>query len=172
MTDSKTSGDGGSNEYDVVVVGAGFSGLYQVYRLREMGLRVLCLEAAPAVGGTWYWNCYPGARVDSEAKVYQYWFSEELIDEWDWSERFPAQPETERYLNYVADIRALPRDDRLARLHELADFCGLNEVMHRSINELSKGYKQRVGLAHAMMGDFIATGILPDVGLKATLYAQ
>jgi acetone monooxygenase len=103
MTDSKTSGDGGSNEYDVVVVGAGFSGLYQVYRLREMGLRVLCLEAAPAVGGTWYWNCYPGARVDSEAKVYQYWFSEELIDEWDWSERFPAQPETERYLNYVAD---------------------------------------------------------------------
>ncbi len=109
MVESIVNGNDNSEGYDAIVVGAGFAGLYQVYRLREMGLRVLCLEAAPAVGGTWYWNCYPGARVDSEAKVYQYWFSDELIDEWDWSERFPAQPETERYLNYVADKFELRR---------------------------------------------------------------
>ena len=112
MTDSAVKSNGDASDYDAIVVGAGFSGLYQVYRLREMGLRVLCLEAAPAVGGTWYWNCYPGARVDSQAQVYQYWFSDELIDEWDWSERFPAQPETERYLNYVADKFDLRRHVR------------------------------------------------------------
>ncbi|KAA1191857.1 NAD(P)/FAD-dependent oxidoreductase [Pseudohalioglobus sediminis] len=98
--------------YDAVVVGAGIAGLYQLYRLREAGFRVLCLEAAPEVGGTWYWNCYPGARVDSQSYIYQYWFSRELIDEWDWSERFPAQPETERYLNFVADKLALREDIR------------------------------------------------------------
>lgn len=97
-------------EYDAIIVGAGIAGLYQIYRLREMGLKILCLEAAPQVGGTWYWNCYPGARVDSPSHVYQYWFSRELIDEWDWSERFPSQPETERYLNFVADKFELRRD--------------------------------------------------------------
>ena len=100
MNDSADIGKRPDEEVDVIVVGAGFSGLYQIYRLREKGLRVQCLEAAPAVGGTWYWNCYPGARVDSEAQVYQYWFSDELIEEWDWSERFPAQPETERYTEH------------------------------------------------------------------------
>jgi len=98
--------------YDAIVVGAGIAGLYQLYRLREMGLNVIGLEAAPAVGGTWYWNCYPGARVDSQSYIYQYWFSRELIDEWDWSERFPAQPETERYLNFVADRFELRKDIR------------------------------------------------------------
>jgi cation diffusion facilitator CzcD-associated flavoprotein CzcO len=87
---------------DAVVVGAGIAGLYQVYRLREMGLSVRGIEAAPDIGGTWYWNSYPGARVDSPAYTYQYWFSEELLDEWQWSERFPSQPEIKRYLNYVA----------------------------------------------------------------------
>lgn len=97
-------------DYDAIVVGAGIAGLYQLHKLREMGLKVICLEAAPAVGGTWYWNCYPGARVDSQSYIYQYWFSKELIDEWDWSERFPAQPETERYLNFVADKLELRKD--------------------------------------------------------------
>lgn len=99
-----------SAEFDVIVVGAGIAGLYQLYRLRELGMRVCCIEAAPAVGGTWYWNCYPGARVDSQSYTYQYWFSDELIDEWDWNERFPAQPETERYLNFVADKFELRKD--------------------------------------------------------------
>src|SRR5690606_19599291 len=99
-------------EYDAVVVGAGIAGLYQLYRLREMGLRVCALDAAADVGGTWYWNCYPGARVDSHSYVYQYWFSEELLQEWDWQERFPAQPETESYLRFVADKFELRKDIR------------------------------------------------------------
>jgi acetone monooxygenase len=95
---------------DAVVIGAGFSGLYQLYRLREQGLKVRVIEAAGDVGGTWYWNCYPGARTDSPSHVYQYWFSDELLAEWDWQERFPAQEETERYLNRVADKFDLRRD--------------------------------------------------------------
>jgi len=112
MTDSKLMSGNSDIDFDAIVVGAGIAGLYQLYRLREMGLRVCCLETAPAVGGTWYWNCYPGARVDSQSYIYQYWFSEELIDEWDWSERFPAQAETERYLNFVADKFELRKDIR------------------------------------------------------------
>ncbi len=95
---------------DAVVIGAGFSGLYQLYRLREQGLKVRVFDTASGVGGTWYWNCYPGARTDSPSHVYQYWFSDELLAEWDWKERFPAQPETERYLNRMADKFDL-RDD-------------------------------------------------------------
>src|SRR3981189_2922927 len=79
------------------------SGLYKLYRLREQGLRVRVLEAGTDVGGTWYWNRYPGARFDSESYSYGYSFSQELLEEWSWDERFASQPETERYLNYVAD---------------------------------------------------------------------
>ena len=95
---------------DVIVIGAGISGLYQLYRTRELGLRVRVLEAGTGVGGTWYWNRYPGARFDSESYSYAYSFSKELLDEWDWSEHFSAQPETLRYLNYVADKFDLRRD--------------------------------------------------------------
>jgi acetone monooxygenase len=97
---------------DAVVIGAGIAGLYGLYRLREQGLKVLAFEAGQSVGGTWYWNRYPGARVDSQAHVYQYWFSEALAKKWRWSERFPAQPETERYLNFVADECDLRKDIR------------------------------------------------------------
>lgn len=97
-------------EYDAIIVGAGFSGLYQLYKFRELGLSTLVLDAGADVGGTWYWNRYPGARCDSPGYIYQYWFSEKLLDEWTWSERFPAQPETERYLQYVADKFDLRRD--------------------------------------------------------------
>jgi acetone monooxygenase len=99
-------------EFDAVVVGAGFTGLYQLYKFRQQGLKVQVLEAGTGVGGTWYWNRYPGARTDSESNVYQYWFSDELLDEWDWGERFPGQEETERYLNYVADKFELKKDIR------------------------------------------------------------
>ena len=103
--------NGGADvEFDAIVVGAGFAGMYQLHRLREMGLKVRALDAASEVGGTWYWNCYPGARVDSQSYIYQYWFSEELLKEWDWSERFPSQGETERYLNFVADKLDLRKD--------------------------------------------------------------
>lgn len=89
---------------DAIVVGAGFSGLYQLLLLRDkLGLSVKVLDAAQGVGGTWYWNRYPGARCDSESHSYAYYFSNELLDEWEWSERYPQQPEILRYLNHVAD---------------------------------------------------------------------
>jgi cyclohexanone monooxygenase len=97
-------------ELDVVVVGAGFAGLYMLHRLRSLGLRVRAFDAAGGVGGTWFWNRYPGARCDIESMEYSYSFSEELQQEWDWSERYPAQPEILRYLNHVADRFDLRRD--------------------------------------------------------------
>jgi cation diffusion facilitator CzcD-associated flavoprotein CzcO len=100
-----------SGALDALIIGAGFSGLYQLHCLRDrLGLSVRVLEAGEGVGGTWYWNRYPGARVDSQAYIYQYWFSDELLKEWNWSERFPAQEETERYLNHVADRFHLRKD--------------------------------------------------------------
>jgi len=108
-------------DYDAIVIGAGISGMYQLYRLRELGMRVRVFETGTGVGGTWYWNRYPGARFDSESYSYAYSFSQELLDEWDWTEHFSPQPETERYLNYVADKFDLRRDiqfsSRVAAAH-------------------------------------------------------
>src|SRR3954469_3735821 len=86
------------------------SGMYQLQRLRELGLTVRVLEAGTGVGGTWYWNRYPGARFDSESYSYQYFFSQELLEEWNWSEHFAGQAETEAYLNFAVDKLGL-RDD-------------------------------------------------------------
>ena len=88
---------------DVVVVGAGFSGLYALYRLRKLGLKVVCFEAGDGVGGTWYWNRYPGARVDIESMQYSYSFDDELQQEWRWPEYFSPQADLEAYANHVAD---------------------------------------------------------------------
>jgi cation diffusion facilitator CzcD-associated flavoprotein CzcO len=88
---------------DALVVGAGISGIYQLYALREKGLDVQLVDAGSGVGGVWFWNRYPGARFDSESYTYGYFFSRELIDEWDWSEEYAGQRETERYLNHVVD---------------------------------------------------------------------
>ena len=102
-----------SGMFDALIIGAGFSGLYQLHCLRDrLGLAVKILEAGEGVGGTWYWNRYPGARCDSESHSYCYTFSQELIREWEWSERYPEQPEIMRYLNYVADRFDLKRDIR------------------------------------------------------------
>jgi len=98
------------SDYDAIIIGAGMSGLYQLYRLRELGMRVLVLEAGTGVGGTWYWNRYPGARFDSESYSYAYSFSKELLEEWNWNEHFAPQPETLRYINHVADRFDLRRD--------------------------------------------------------------
>ncbi|MBT6314035.1 MAG: NAD(P)/FAD-dependent oxidoreductase [Alphaproteobacteria bacterium] len=97
-------------DFDAIVIGAGISGMYQLYRLRELGLNVRVLETGTGVGGTWYWNRYPGARFDSESYSYGYSFSKELLDEWDWSESFSGQPEIERYCNLVADKFDLRKD--------------------------------------------------------------
>ncbi|WP_343896335.1 flavin-containing monooxygenase [Craurococcus roseus] len=98
--------------FDVVVVGAGFGGLYMLHRLRGLGLSARVFEAADGVGGTWYWNRYPGARCDVESMQYSYSFSEELQQEWHWPERFSAQPDILRYANHVADRFDLRRDIR------------------------------------------------------------
>ena len=95
---------------DAMIIGAGVAGMYQLYRLRELGMRVRVFEAGTDVGGTWYWCRYPGARFDSESWSYGYSFSEELLQEWDWPEHFAAQPDTLRYLNYVADKFDFRRD--------------------------------------------------------------
>jgi cation diffusion facilitator CzcD-associated flavoprotein CzcO len=97
-------------DYDAIIIGAGMSGMYQLHRLRELGMRVRVFEAGTGVGGTWYWNRYPGARFDSESYSYGYSFSQELLEEWNWSEHFAGQPETLRYLNHVADKLDLRRD--------------------------------------------------------------
>jgi cation diffusion facilitator CzcD-associated flavoprotein CzcO len=96
--------------FDVLVVGAGFSGLYALHRLRQLGLRTRVLEMAENVGGTWLYNRYPGARCDIESIEYSYSFSEEIQQEWVWTESMPAQPEVEAYLNFVADRLDLRRD--------------------------------------------------------------
>ncbi|MGB1138834.1 MAG: flavin-containing monooxygenase [Luminiphilus sp.] len=103
---------GTEQQIDMVVVGAGFAGLYMIYRARLRGLSVQCYEMGEGVGGTWYWNRYPGARVDIECVEYSYSFSKELEQEWDWSERYAGQPEIERYANHVADRFDLRRDIR------------------------------------------------------------
>ncbi len=98
--------------YDAIIIGAGIAGMYQLYRLRELGLSVRVFETGSGVGGTWYWNRYPGARFDSESYTYGYSFSDELLQEWNWSEHFVPQAETLRYLNHVADRFDLRRDIR------------------------------------------------------------
>jgi cation diffusion facilitator CzcD-associated flavoprotein CzcO len=99
---------------DAVVIGAGFAGMYQLHYLRDrMGLNVRVLEAGGGVGGTWYWNRYPGARCDTESHAYWYTFSTDLMKEWEWSERYPGHAEIVRYLNFVADKLDLKRDIRL-----------------------------------------------------------
>ena len=101
--------------YDAIIVGAGFSGLYQLHKLRdELGLRVKILEKGGEIGGTWYWNRYPGARCDSESYYYCYSFNKEIEQQWEWSERYPEHSEIRRYLNFVADRLDLKRDVQLS----------------------------------------------------------
>src|SRR4051812_22135798 len=88
---------------DAVIIGAGFSGMYMLYRLREAGFSTRVYEAGSEVGGVWYWNRYPGARCDCESIHYCYTFSDELLQDWTWSSRYPEQPEILEYLNYVAN---------------------------------------------------------------------
>ena len=108
--------------YDVVVVGAGFAGLYMLFRLRGLGLSARVYEAGDGVGGTWYWNRYPGARCDVESMQYSYSFSDELQQEWDWSERYAPQPEILKYANHVADRFDLRADIQFNTRVERAAF--------------------------------------------------
>src|SRR3984885_2694233 len=112
----------GPESYDVVVVGAGFAGMYMLHRLRGIGASVRVYEQGGDVGGTWYWNRYPGARCDVESMQYSYSFSDELQQEWDWSERYAPQPEILEYANHVADRFDLRRDIQFSTCVESAVF--------------------------------------------------
>jgi cation diffusion facilitator CzcD-associated flavoprotein CzcO len=107
---------------DAVIVGAGMSGIAQLYKLREIGIDAIAIDVAQGVGGTWYWNRYPGARLDSESYTYGYFFSREIIDEWVWTEEFASQPELERYTNFVVDRLGLRPHLRLGQRVESARY--------------------------------------------------
>ena len=134
---SAPSGDGAAaDELDVVIVGAGFSGMYMLYRLRKLGLKSRVFDRATGVGGTWYWNRYPGARCDVESMQYSYSFSQELQQEWRWSEKFSAQPEILDYANHVADRFDLRSDIQFETSIESAHF---DEIANRWIVKTDRG---------------------------------
>ena len=113
MGAENAAGEAGKSQnlnLDAAIIGTGVAGLYQLHLLRKQGLNVRAFDTASGVGGTWYWNRYPGAKFDSESYIYQYLFDEKLYKDWSWSERFPGQPEIERWMNYVADTLDLRKD--------------------------------------------------------------
>ncbi len=136
-------------QYDVVIIGAGLTGLYQLYRIRELGLSVRVFDDADGVGGTWNWNRYPGCRFDSESESYGYSWSRELLQEWDWAEHFSGQPENERYLNYVADKFDLRRDIQLKTRVTAAVF---DEAANRWDITLADGQRVRAQFVIAAVG--------------------
>ena len=112
----------GATAYDAIVIGAGVAGIYQLYRLKKLGMKAITLEAASGVGGVWWWNRYPGARLDSESYSYAYSFSKELLDEWNWSEHFATQEELHRYFEFAVDKLGLRQDMLFNRLVTAARF--------------------------------------------------
>ena len=146
----ETSGsrNGNVEEYDVLIIGAGVTGLFSLYRFRELGFSVRAFEDASGVGGTWYWNRYPGARFDSESYTYGYSFSEELLQEWNWKELYSGQPENERYLNFVADKFDLRRH---IRFNSRVESCVYDEETNRWELTMEDGHRTR--------GQFLITAV-------------
>ena len=153
-----TQSAGGIEEVDVIVIGAGVTGLYSLYRLRELGFTAISFEEGDGVGGTWYWNRYPGARFDSESYTYGYFFSEELLQEWEWKEHYSAQPENERYLNYVADKFDLRRHIRFeSRVASLV----YDEASNRWTATTDDGYRARSQYVITAIG-ILSARYIPD----------
>ena len=146
-------------EVDAVIVGAGFSGLYALYRLREQGFTTRLFEAADGVGGTWYWNRYPGCRVDSEAHYYCYSFSEELRNEWKYEYRYPGQPEILKYLNFVADKFNLKKHIDFATRVTAGQY---DEATHRWLIETDHGEIVRARFLITAVGN-TSTPLKPDI---------
>ena len=183
-TDIATNGSNEATELDALVVGAGFAGLYQLLCLRDrLGLSVKALEAGGGVGGTWYWNRYPGARCDSESHVYWYTFSSELMREWEWSERYPGQSEIMRYLNHVADRFDLKRDilfnTRVAAAHydEIANRWRVRtengdtftvKFLITAVGCLSTANVPKFAGLESFTGDWYHTGQWPHEGVDFT----
>src|ERR1700751_4614900 len=136
-------------QFDAIVIGAGVAGLYQLYRLRQLGLSVRCLEDGSGVGGTWYWNRYPGCRFDSESETYGYSFSKELEQEWNWKEHYSGQSENERYLNFVADKFDLRRD---IQFNSHVDSAVYDEKTNRWEVRLENGQRMRCQFLVAAVG--------------------
>jgi cation diffusion facilitator CzcD-associated flavoprotein CzcO len=145
--------------FDAIVIGAGISGMYQLIRLRELGLSARVFEAGEGVGGTWYWNRYPGARFDSESYSYGYSFSKELLEEWSWSEHFAAQPETLRYLEHVADKFDLRRDIRFSSRVRRATW---DEAGNAWEVEIDDGHRARARLLITAVGP-ISAPTMPNI---------
>lgn len=136
LTSEETRLDTAStDQYEVIIIGAGISGMYQLYRLRELEMNVRVFETGENVGGTWYWNRYPGARFDSESYSYGYSFSEDLLQEWEWKEHFSAQPETLRYLNHVADKFDLRKHIEFQTRIQSARYDKTNNLWHVSSSQ-------------------------------------
>jgi cation diffusion facilitator CzcD-associated flavoprotein CzcO len=129
-----------STEFDAIIIGAGISGMFMLYRLRELGMTARVFETGTNLGGTWYWNRYPGARFDSESWTYGYSFSKELMQEWDWKEHFSPQPDTLEYLNHVADKFDLRRDMQFCSTVTAAHW---DEVANRWTVTLESGQQAR-----------------------------
>lgn len=164
-------------DVDAVIVGAGFAGMYMLYRLRNQGLTVQILEAGDAVGGTWYWNRYPGARCDTESMFYSYQFSDDLQQEWEWTERYPRQPEILRYANHVADRFDLRRDIIFgarvisAKWHEKKQIWHIATSTHNQISAqfcimatgcLSSPNIPDISGLNEFEGEMFHTGLWPD----------
>ena len=171
---------GDVKKFDVVVIGAGVTGLYALYKMRELGFSVQVLDEATGVGGTWYWNRYPGCRFDSESYSYGYSFSEELLQEWDWKEHYSGQPENERYLNYVADKFDLRKDIRFKTRVKSATFVDDENVWHiegidgyqvkgqflvTAVGLLSAGYIPAFEGIDEFKGQWCHTGRWPKEGM-------
>ena len=142
---------------DAVVVGAGFSGMYMLKALRDrLGLKVRVYEAGETVGGTWYWNRYPGARCDSDSYVYCFTWDEQLLKEWEWSERYPEQPEILRYLEHVAERHDLKQDIRFN-----------TRVIGGEFDEINKLWKVRTDSGEEVTARYLiaAVGSLSDTNL-------
>ena len=159
-----TNGAEPAEHYDAIVIGAGVSGLYQLYRLRELGLSVRCYEDGSGVGGTWYWNRYPGCRFDSESEAYGYSWSEELLQEWDWKEHYSGQPENEKYLNYVADKFDLRKDIQFNARVESAVY---NEETNRWDVRLESGQRAQAQFLIAAVGLLSARYTPPFEGIES-----
>jgi len=162
--EKQRSSDKAVTTVDAVVIGAGFSGLYQLLCLRDkLGLSVKVLEKGDGVGGTWYWNRYPGARCDSESHSYCYFFSRELLEEWEWSERYPEPPEILRYLNHVADKFDLKRDIEFGTLVTAARY---DEAANLWDIETESGRRYRTTYLITAVG-CISSANIPDIpGLR------
>ena len=156
---------GDVNDFDALIIGAGFAGLYQLLCLRDrLGLSARVLEAADGVGGTWYWNRYPGARCDSESHAYSYYFSEELLEEWEWSERYPEQPEIMRYMNFVADKFDLKRDIRFETRVSAARY---DETANRWTVETEAGERYTATYLITAVGCLSSTNVPDFPGLDS-----